>query len=108
MPPARANVTTAKAPSQQATTDLAQPRNITLNTSRGRDVFAFGKHTQSSKFLISFLQQFGDWNLRNSLQIPAQGFAEVRGGRIIIAMRAALRLADNFVHDLQFQKILRS
>jgi hypothetical protein len=46
--------------------------------------------------------------LRNSLEIPVQRFAEVRGGRIIIAMRAALRLADNFVHDLQFQKILRS
>jgi len=92
VPPAHANVTAAKAPSQQAPTDLAQVPNITLNASLGSDSFAIGKHTQPPKFLIPFLQQFRHRNLRKSFQAAAQRFPKIRSGRIVIAVRAALAL----------------
>src|SRR5262249_55625399 len=87
---------------------LPQVPNITSNASLGSDSFAFGKHTQPPKFLIAFLQQFLNWNLGKLLQAPAERFPKVRSGSIVIAVRAALRLSNDFVHDLQFQKILRS
>src|ERR1044071_3799375 len=104
---ARGNVTAATAASQTPT-DFPQVPNITSSTSRGADTFFPCEHTQPAKFLISLFQQLGNWNLRNLLESMAQRFADIRGHGIIIPMRAALRLWYNFVHNFEFQQILRS
>src|SRR6266700_5994246 len=95
-------VTAATARSQQTTADLPQIPNITLRMSRSADSFAFGKHTQPTKFLISFFQQFGNWKLTDLLESPAQRLAKIRGNRIIVPVCTALRLGDNFIHNFEF------
>src|SRR6266498_6023348 len=101
---ARGTVTTAAAVSQTPT-DFPQVPNITSSASRG---FSSCEHTKPAKLLISFFQKFGNGNLRNLVESMAQRFAKIRGNGIIVPMRAALRLWDNFVHNFEFQQILRS
>src|SRR6266571_3931102 len=107
MPVVRSTVTAATAVNHTPT-DFPQVPNITSSASRGADAFFSCEDTQPSKFLISPLQQIGNRNLRNLLESMAQRFANIRGNGIIVPMCAALRLWDNFVHNFEFQQILRS
>src|SRR5207247_4761363 len=103
----RGNVTAATAVSQTPT-DFPQVPNITSRASRGANAFTSCEDSQPAKFLISPFQQIGNWNLRNLVESMAQRFAKIRGNGIIVPMRAALRLRDNFIHNFEFQQILRS
>src|ERR1700751_5305024 len=105
MPVVHSNVPAATAVNHTPT-DFPKVPNITSSASRGADGFSSCKHTQSAKFLISPFQQIGNWNLRNLPQSLAQRFTQILGYEIIVPMRAALRLWDNFVHNSEFQQIL--
>lgn len=107
MPVVHSNVTAATAVNHTPT-DFPQVPNITSSASRGAGGFSSRKHTQPAKFLISPFQQIGNWNLRNLLESVAQRFTKIRGNGIIVPMRAALWLWDNFVHNSEFQQILCS
>src|ERR1043166_9227611 len=97
-----ASVTAATAASQTET-DFPQVPNITSSASRGADAFSSCKHTKPAKLLVSLFQKFGNWNLRKSLASTVQRFAKIRCNGLIVPMRTALRLGDNFVHHFEFQ-----
>src|SRR5262245_28489568 len=99
---ALASVTAATAASHTPT-DFPQVPNIISSASRGADAFSSCKHTKPAKLLVSFFQKFGNWNLRNLLKSMVQRFAKIRCNGLIVPMRAALRLGDNFVHHFEFQ-----
>src|SRR5437773_3618028 len=99
---------TATALSQQKPTDFPQVPNITSGASRGGDAFSSCEDAQPAKFLISFFQKFGNWNLRKSLTSTVQRFAKTRCNGLIVPMRTALRLGDNFVHHFEFRQMVRS
>src|SRR5438876_3038562 len=104
---ARGNVRPATAVSQ-IPTDFPQVPNITSRASRGANAFTSCENTQLAKFLVSLSQQFGNWRLTNLLESPAQRSANIRSNGIIVPVRTARRLWDNFVHNFEFQQILRS
>src|SRR5439155_13624548 len=107
MPVVRSTVTAATAVNHTPT-DFPQVPNITSRASRGANAFTSCENTQLAKFLVSLSQQIGNWKLRNLLESPAQRSANIRSNRIIVPVRTAVRLWDNFVHNFEFQQILRS